>query len=805
MNISYNWLKNYLNIDLPAADVARILTDIGLEVGGFESIQSVKGGLEGLVIGEVVEKEKHPDADKLSLTKVNIGGAELLSIVCGAPNVAAGQKVVVATIGTVLYAGEESFTIKKSKIRGALSEGMLCGADEIGLGKGNDGIIVVDASVAPGTLAKDHFKVTSDVLLEVDATPNRADALSHYGVARDLYAYLKTRGEAVSLTLPSIDAFKVQGMGLPISVRIEDDACLRYAGLCVSGVEVKESPDWLKNQLLLIGLKPINNVVDVTNFVLHELGQPLHAFDYEVVQGNIVVKKNCGGLKFTTLDKVEHELSHDDLMICNASVPMCVAGVMGGLASGTTMQTKNIFLEAAYFDSISVRKTSKRLSTKSDSSYRFERGTDPNMVLFALKRAALLIQEVAGGKFDSELVDVYPKAQAHFDIAFRYQRCFDLLGEEILKEKIKAILTALEIQIVSEDDAVLQLKVPPYRVDVLREVDVIEDVLRIYGYNNIAIPKKMSASLEYNSGIPTEKIRSSVSHELSALGFNEILCNSLTNKEYYHAYSQFLEEGFVTLLNPLSKELMVLRRSMVFGALEAVQRNQSRQRSNLMLFEFGKTYSKTEKGYLEQNNLCLLITGVKEEESWTSAKDKVGFYSLKGYVSHMAQRIGISNLKLKVTENAMYSEVFELRAGKKVLGEIGILNKKLTKQFDCKESVFVANILWDSFCDLAQQNKIQYSELPKFPEVRRDLSLLLSKETKFAELETLAFDLEKQLLKEVNLFDVYEGKNLVEGKKSYALSFILQDVEKTLVEQQIDKVMEKLLKGYQEKLGAELR
>ena len=805
MNISYNWLKNYLNIDLPAAEVAKILTDIGLEVGGFESIQSVKGGLEGLVIGEVVEKEKHPDADKLSLTKVNIGGAELLSIVCGATNVAAGQKVVVATIGTVLYAGEESFTIKKSKIRGALSEGMLCGADEIGLGEGHDGIIVVDASVVPGTLAKDHFKVSSDVLFEVDATPNRADALSHYGVARDLYAYLKTRGEEVVLTLPSVDSFKEQGAGLPIAVRIEDDACLRYAGLCISGVEVKESPDWLKNQLLLIGLKPINNVVDVTNFVLHELGQPLHAFDYEQVQGNIVVKKNCGGLKFTTLDKVEHELSNDDLMICNASFPMCVAGVMGGLASGTTVQTKNIFLEAAYFNPISVRKTSKRLSTKSDSSYRFERGTDPNMVVFALKRAALLIQEVAGGKVDSELVDVYPQVQTHFDIAFRYQRCFDLLGEEISKEKIKAILNALEIQIVSEEDGILQLKVPPYRVDVLREVDVIEDVLRIYGYNSIAIPSKMRASLEYNSAIPAEKIRSSVSHELSALGFNEILCNSLTNKEYYQAYPQFSEEGFVTLLNPLSKELMVLRRSMVFGALEAVQRNQSRQRSNLMLFEFGKTYSKTEKGYLEQNNLCLLITGAKEEESWTSTKDKVGFYSLKGYVSHMAERIGISNLKLKVIENAMYSEVFELRAGKKVLGEIGVLNKKLTKQFDGKESIFVANILWDNFCELAQQNKVKYTELPKFPEVRRDLSLLLSKEIKFAELEALAFDLEKQLLKEVNLFDVYEGKNLAEGKKSYALSFILQDIEKTLVEQQIDKVMEKLTKGYQEKLGAELR
>lgn len=804
MNISYNWLKQYLNINLPVEEVAQILTDIGLEVGGFETIQSVKGGLEGLVIGEVKEKEKHPDADKLSLTKVDIGSGELLSIVCGATNVAAGQKVIVATIGTVLYTGEESFTIKKSKIRGALSEGMLCGADEVGLGK-SEGIMVLDSSIAPGTLAKDHFKVSSDTVLEVDATPNRADALSHYGIARDLYAYLKTRGKAVELKLPSIEKFKVEGSGLPISISVEDEACVRYAGVCVSGVEVKESPDWLKNQLLLIGLKSINNVVDVTNFVLHELGQPLHAFDYDVVKGKVVVKKNCGGQKFTTLDKADHELSNDDLMICNATEPMCVAGVMGGLASGTTTATKNIFLEAAYFNPVSVRKTSKRIGAKSDSSYRFERGTNPEMVLIALKRAALLIQEVAGGKVASEIVDVYPKPMEHFSVDFRYQRCAELLGEEIPKEKIKEILSALEIQIASEDATTLKLKVPPYRVDVQREVDVIEDILRIYGYNTIAIPRKISAAMEYTVGVPVEKIRSSISQELSALGFNEILCNSLTNKEYYQGYDEFDEAGFVELLNPLSKELMVMRRSMIFGALEALQRNQSRQRSDLKFYEFGKTYRKTETGYLEQYNLTLLLTGNKEAESWNSAKDKVNFFSLKGYIAQITERTGVKNLKLKATENSLYSEVFEIRAGKKALGEIGILNKKLAKKFDAKDDVFIANILWENFCELAQNNKIQYSELPKFPEVRRDLSLLLNKETKFSELESLAFDLEKQLLKEVNLFDVYEGKNLVEGKKSYALSFILQDAEKTLVDQQIDKVMEKLINGYKEKLGAEIR
>ncbi len=804
MNISYNWLKQYLNINLPVEEVAQILTDIGLEVGGFETIQSVKGGLEGLVIGEVKEKEKHPDADKLSLTKVDIGSGELLSIVCGAPNVAAGQKVIVATIGTVLFTGEESFTIKKSKIRGALSEGMLCGADEVGLGK-SEGIMVLDSSIAPGTLAKDHFKVSSDTVLEVDATPNRADALSHYGIARDLYAYLKTRGNAVELKLPAIDKFKVEETSLSISIAVEDEACVRYAGVCISGVEVKESPDWLKNQLLLIGLKPINNVVDVTNFVLHELGQPLHAFDYDVVNGKVIVKKNCGGQKFVTLDKAEHELSNDDLMICNAAEPMCVAGVMGGLASGTTTTTKNIFLEAAYFNPVSVRKTSKRISTKSDSSYRFERGTNPNMVLIALKRAALLIKEVAGGKVASEIVDVYPKAIEPFSVDFRYQRCADLLGEEIPKEKIKEILSALEIEIASEDATTLKLKVPPYRVDVQREVDVIEDVLRIYGYNTIAIPRKISAAMEFTVGVPIEKIRSSVSQELSALGFNEILCNSLTNKEYYQGYAEFDEAGFVELLNPLSKELMVMRRSMIFGALEALQRNQSRQRSDLKFYEFGKTYRKIETGYLEQYNLTLLLTGNKEAESWNSAKDKVNFFSLKGYLAQITERTGVKNLKLKATENSLYSEVFEIRAGKKAIGEIGILNKKLAKKFDAKDDVFVANILWENFCELAQNNKIQYSELPKFPEVRRDLSLLLNKETKFSELETLAFDLEKQLLKEVNLFDVYEGKNLAEGKKSYALSFILQDAEKTLVDQQIDKVMEKLINGYKEKLGAEIR
>ncbi|MFM7022030.1 MAG: phenylalanine--tRNA ligase subunit beta [Flavobacteriales bacterium] len=804
MNISYNWLKNYLNIHLPVEEVAKILTDIGLEVGGFETIQSVKGGLEGLVIGEVKEKEKHPDAYKLSLTKVDVGSGELLNIVCGAPNVAAGQKVVVATIGTVLYNGDESFTIKKSKIRGALSEGMLCGADEVGLGK-SDGIMVLDASVAPGTLAKEYFKVSSDTVLEVDATPNRADALSHFGIARDLYAYLKTRGEAVELKKPAIDAFKVEETSLPISVVVEDVACPRYAGVCISGVEVKESPDWLKNQLLLIGLKPINNVVDVTNYVLHELGQPLHAFDYDLVKGQVIVKKNCGGKKFVTLDKNEHELSDDDLMICNATEPMCVAGVMGGLASGTTLTTKNVFLEAAYFNPVSVRKTSKRISTKSDSSYRFERGTDPNMVITALKRAALLIKEVAGGKIASEVVDVYPQPVQHFAVDLRYQRCNDLLGEELPKEKVKQILSALEIEIASEDATTLKLKVPPYRVDVQREVDVIEDILRIYGYNTIAIPRKISAAMEYTVGVPVEKIRSSVSQQLSALGFNEILCNSLTNKEYYQDYVQFEEAGFVELLNPLSKELMVLRRSMIFGAMEAVQRNQSRQRSDLQFYEFGKTYRRTETGYHEQYNLTLLLTGNKESESWNAAKDKVNFFSMKGYVEQLCERIGLKNVKLKASENAFYAEVFELRSGKKVLGEIGVLNRKLSKNFDVKDEVFVANILWDTFCELAQNNKIQYSELPKFPEVRRDLSLLLNKETRFAELETLAFDLEKQLIKEVSLFDVYEGKNLAEGKKSYALSFILQDAEKTLVDKQIDKVMEKLINGFKEKLGAEIR
>ncbi len=805
MKISYNWLKQYLNINLPLEEVSVILTDIGLEVAGYEVVQSVKGGLEGLVIGEVMEKEKHPDADKLSLTKVNIGGEKLLEIVCGAPNVAAGQKVIVATIGTVIYDDKGSFTIKQSKIRGALSEGMLCGADEVGLGH-SEGILVLDDSVAVGTLAKDHFKIESDAVIEVEPTPNRADALSHYGVARDLYAYLKTRGEDVKLAIPSVADFKVEETSLPISIAVEDaEACARYMGVCISGVEVKESPDWLKNKLKLIGLNPINNVVDATNYVLFELGQPLHAFDYEAVAGKIVVKKNAAGKKFTALDKVERELGEENLMIWNATEPICVAGVMGGLASGTTEKTKNIFLECAYFSPVMVRKSAKKLGLKSDSSYRFERGVDINMVAVALKRAALLIKEVAGGKIASEVVDVYPSAQENFSVDFRYTRCNALIGEEIPKEKIKAILSALEIQIASENGNVLKLSVPTYRVDVLREIDVIEEILRIYGYNSVAIPEKLNAYLEINSGIPQEKIRATISQQLAALGFNEILCNSLSNKEYYATHNDFDEEGFVSLLNPLSKELAVMRRTMVFGALESVQRNANRQRANLKFYEFGRTYCKTEKGYFEQQNLTLLITGNKEEESWNSSKDKVNFFSLKAYVQQLAEKIGVQKLKLKATENSLYSEVFEIRAGKKVLGEIGILNHKVTKKFDVKQDVLFANILWDAFCDLAQNTKIQYSELPKFPTVRRDLSLLLNMETKFVELEQMAFDMEKLLLKEVNLFDVYEGKNLPEGKKSYALSFTLQDNEKTLIDKEIDKVMEKLMKGYKEKLGAEVR
>jgi len=805
MKISYNWLKQYLNINLSVEEVSKVLTDIGLEVASAEVVQSVKGGLEGLVIGEVMQKEKHPDADKLSLTKVNIGGEKLLDIVCGAPNVAAGQKVVVATIGTVLYDDKGSFTIKQSKIRGALSEGMLCGADEVGLGH-SEGIMVLDASVAVGTLAKDYFKVESDAVIEVEPTPNRADALSHYGVARDLYAYLKTRGENVQLTLPSVNDFKVEDTSLPISISVEDnEACARYMGVCISGVEVKESPDWLKNKLKLIGLNPINNVVDATNFVLFELGQPLHAFDYEATGGNVVVKKNAAGKKFTALDKVERELGEENLMIWNANEPMCVAGVMGGLASGTTENTKNIFLECAYFNPVMVRKSSKKLGLKSDSSYRFERGVDINMVPLALKRAALLIKEVAGGKISSEVVDVYPAPVENFSVNFRYSRCNNLIGEEIPKEKVKAILNALEITVLAEENDTLKLSVPTYRVDVLREIDVIEEILRIYGYNTVAIPEKLNAYLEINSGIPQEKIRSSVSQQLAAQGFNEIMCNSLSNKDYYAAHAEFTEDSFVSLLNPLSKELAVMRRSMVFGALESVQRNANRQRGDLKFYEFGRTYLKNERGYFEQQNLTLLLTGNKEEESWNSSKDKVNFFTLKGFVQQLSEKIGVAKLKLKAAEHSLYAELFEIRAGKKVLGQMGILKKSVTKPFDIKQDVFFANILWDVFCELAQNNKIQYAELPKFPTVRRDLSLLLNKETKFVELEQLAFDMEKALLKEVNLFDVYEGKNLPEGKKSYALSFTLQDAEKTLVDKEIDKVMEKLMKGYKEKLGAEVR
>jgi phenylalanyl-tRNA synthetase beta chain len=824
MKISYNWLKDYLNFELSPEKLSKLLTDSGLEVEGLEKWQSVKGGMEGIVIGEVVTCEKHPNADKLSVTTVDIGDGTLLPIVCGAPNVAAGQKVVVATVGTKLYEGDNYFEIKKAKLRGEVSEGMICAEDEIGLGTSHDGIMVLDEKAKPGTTAAGFFNITEDYIFEIGLTPNRTDAMSHIGTDRDIKAVLdnidflnKIQSER-EINPPSIDKFKVDNHDLDIEVIVENsEACPRYTGVTISGIEVKESPDWLKNRLNAIGLKPINNIVDITNYVLHETGQPLHAFDADKITGNkVVVKKLSKGTKFTTLDEEERELTGNDLMICNTKEGMCIGGVFGGLKSGVTGQTTNIFLESAWFDPVHIRKTSKHHDLNTDASFRFERGIDPEMVIYALKRASLLIQELAGGVISSEIKDVYSKPFENTNVGVYWKNIDRLIGKNLGNDVIKNILISLEFKILEETEEGMKLSVPSYRIDVTREADVIEEILRIYGYDNIEIPAHQNSAISHRKKPDSEKVKNTIAAFLSDNSFREIMNNSLTKADYYEKCNDFDENRNVKILNPLSRDLNVMRQSLLFGGLEVISYNLNRRITDQKLFEFGKTYFKnpgTDEGrqvtekYDEINNLAIFVTGKKDNESWYTPVKEVDFTFLKAMSQNLLRRIGIPFYKFEyLTSKKEYFDYgLEVSYNKKQVFEIGKISSKLLKNFDIKQSVLFAAFNWDYVFELVKKVKIEYVGIPKYPEVRRDLALLLDKKIPFADVEKLAYETERKLLKSVNLFDVYEGENIVKDKKSYAVSFILQDKDKTLTDKVIDKVMKKMMRVFEEKLNASIR
>jgi phenylalanyl-tRNA synthetase beta chain len=822
MKIAYNWLREYVHTDLLPEQAGELLTDCGLEVESIEKFETVKGGLKGMVVGEVKTKERHPDADRLNITTVDIGTGTLLNIVCGAANVAVGQKVIVATIGATLYPSTgEPVEIKKSKIRGQLSEGMICAEDEIGLGTSHEGIMVLRDDAMVGTAAASYFKLESDDVIEIGLTPNRADASSHIGVARDLVACLNCKGttkeerELVTLRLPDVSAFPGDGIypatGSEIKVTVEDAiACPRYSGIMVNNVKVGDSPEWLKNRLKSIGIRSINNIVDITNFVLHELGQPLHAFDAGKIKGKkIIVKKLKEGSKFTTLDGIERTISSEDLMICNEEEPMCIAGVFGGIDSGVTAETTSVFIESAYFNSTSIRKSSKKHGLKTDASFRYERGADPNMTVFALKRAALLVREIAGGEIASEILDIYPKRIENFKVAFSFRSCDQLIGKHIDVETIKNIILALGIEIEQEGNDALLLSVPPFKVDVQREQDIVEEVLRIYGYNNIEIPVELNSSLSFAEKPDKEKIQHVTSEFLTNNGFSEIMGLSLTKAEYADKLSSLDPGQNVLMMNPLSSDLNALRQTLLFSGLETIVYNQNRKRTNLKLYEFGKTYlslaNEAAPRYVETKHLSLFITGNKEAESWNVKTDAVNFYTLKGMVQAVLERLNISVTAKEYTGD-LFSKALTLNWNKKKIVEFGSVSKSVLKTMDIKQEVLYADFNWDIVLEEIVAGKaIMYTEVPKFPEVKRDLALLIDKAIQFEQLESLAYQSEKNVLKRVSLFDVYEGEKLPQGKKSYALSFILQDETATLTDKQIEKIMEKLIKIYQEKAGAEIR
>ncbi len=820
MNISYNWLKEYVDFNLTPDEVAAALTSVGLETGGVEEVQSIKGGLEGLVVGEVLTCVPHPNSDHMHVTTVNLGQGEPVQIVCGAANVAAGQKVVVATLGTKLYDGDECFTIKKSKLRGVESNGMICAEDEIGVGTSHEGIIVLPQDTVPGTLAKDYYNIKSDYVLEVDITPNRADACSHYGVARDLYAWLVQNGHQAVLKRPSVDGFKVDNHGLDIAVEVENtEACPRYAGVTVRNVTVKESPEWLQNKLRTIGLRPINNIVDITNYILHAYGQPMHCFDADKIKGGkIVVKTVAEGTRFVTLDEVEHTLSDRDLMICNAEEPMCIAGVFGGLDSGTTEQTKNVFLESAYFHPTWVRKTARRQGLSTDSSFRFERGIDPNGVIYALKEAALLVKELAGGEIASEIKDNYPNPIADFPVELTYGYVNGLIGKEIPEETVKSIVRSLDMKVVGETENGLSLLVPPYRVDVTRPCDVVEDILRIYGYNNVEIPTCLKSSLNVKGeSDKSAKLQNLISEQLVGCGFNEILNNSLTASAYYEGLETYRPENLVHVMNPLSNDLNVLRGTLLFGGLESICHNANRKNADLRFFEFGNCYhyhaekknpEKALAPYSEEFHLGMWVTGKRVSNSWAHPDEDSSVYELKAYVLNVFRRLGL-NLGAVVfgtLTDDIYSAALSVHTrGGKLLATLGVIHKRIQKKFDIDHEVYYADINWTELMKAVKNAVVSYKEISKFPAVKRDLALLIDKKVQFADIEKIAYETDRKLLKSVELFDVYEGKNLEAGKKSYAVSFMLQDENATLNDKQIDKFMHKLVQNLEGKLEAKLR
>ncbi len=803
MKISYNWLKQFLQIDWDAQKTGELLTDLGLEVEGISQFESVKGGLKGIVVGHVLTCENHPNADRLKLTTVDVGQETPLQIVCGAPNVAAGQKVPVATIGTTLYTKEgEAWVIKKGKIRGEASQGMICAEDEIGVGESHAGIMVLNEELVPGTACSQVFEIENDEVFEIGLTPNRADAMSHFGVARDLKAGLEQKEIQKELVTPSTSNFSIDNRSLKVDVEVlESDLAPRYCGVTISNLVVQDSPDWLKNRLRAIGLAPINNIVDVTNYVLHELGQPLHAFDASKIKGNKVeVKTLPAGTKFTTLDEVERELHEDDLMICDEEKPMCIAGVFGGIHSGVTEHTTSIFLESAYFDSVSIRKTAKRHGLNTDASFRFERGIDINMTKYALKRAALLIREIAGGYITSEIVDLFPKKPQERQVFLTFNKINSLIGQEIPRDTIKSILSSLEIRINNVTESGLGLTIPTYRVDVTREVDVIEEILRVFGYNNIDFKEKLNASIAKTSRFENYRIQDVVGSMLASKGFYEIMTNSLVSSDITSD-----DESAVEMLNPLSSDLSVLRTSMLHSGLQTVSYNHNRQKTDLKLFEFGKTYHAVDGQHQEKQHLAIFISGDRTQNSWVVASKKSDFFYLKGIVENVFERLGLRDIDTDPLSDSNYAEGISYTKNNKVLVSLGLVSKSALKRFDIKQEVFYADLNWDAILESVSTKNMVFQEIPKFPEVTRDFALLLDDSISFQKVYDIAWKTEKKLLKKVNLFDVYTGENLPEGKKSYAVSFTLMDEKKTLTDKQIDKIMGKLLAQYQRELGAELR
>ncbi len=821
MNISYNWLKDYINTSLTPDELAAALTSIGLETGSVEEVESIRGGLRGLVIGKVLTCVEHPDSDHLHVTTVDLGDGQATQIVCGAPNVAAEQTVVVATVGTTLYDGDNEFKIKKSKIRGMESFGMICAEDEIGVGHSHDGIIVIDKDVKPGTPAAEYFGLTSDYVLEVDLTPNRIDAASHFGVARDLSAWSAQHSEALELQRPSVEAFKVDCQEGAVSVEVENTAaCPRYSGVTIRGIKVAESPKWLQDRLSAIGVRPINSVVDITNYILHAIGQPLHCFDLAKIDGEKVVVRNCAeGTPFVTLDGVEHKLSEADLMICSASKPMCIAGVFGGLDSGVTEQTTDIFIESAYFNPTSVRKTARRQGLQTDASFRYERGTDPNITMYALKLAALMVKELAGGEICGEPVDIYPQPVAPFDVTLSYDYARGLIGKDIPNETIDAIMRSLEMEIAASDGKEAQIKVPTYRVDVQRPCDVVEDVLRIYGYNNVEMGTTVHSSLSFKSQADIDNnLRNLVSEQLTATGFNEILNNSLSAESYYAESAQYPLDNCVRLLNPLSNDLCVMRQTLLFGGLESIAYNVNRRSADLMMYEFGNVYtfnpqaeSTQEKPlapYNEYSRLGLWLTGAVRPGGWMRPEEKSTVYDMRAVVANIFARLGINANEVKLTEGgeSIYSASLDIatRSGKH-LGALGILSKSVLKQFDIKQDVFFAELDWTALVQLSSRHKVTFTPLPKTMAVKRDLALLVDNAVTLHQIEATVRESDRKLLRDVTLFDVYEGDKLPAGKKSYAIAITLQDDERTLNDKQIDAVMKKIITNLENKIGASLR